>query len=181
MALLLLGAAMLLPACSRSSEEAAAPVVVTAHGPDTLPAATQPVGTQPSSQAWVTCVISPGAGRVDSSEIVVTFTNTSDVVLRLLRQNLLMEQQLTNPHFKVRHNGLEVRYTGRLVKRGPYGPLEYVFLEPGRRIQSKVRLSEWYAISGPGSYDCVYRTYNTIENPKKGFFIISGAYTFTMK
>ncbi|MCX5660933.1 MAG: hypothetical protein NTW19_14605 [Planctomycetota bacterium] len=169
-------AAMALPGCSRSSDESASPGVPGAHKPDSLP-----VPTQPSTRGWVTCVISGGPGRVDSSEIVVTFSNTTDAPLRLLRQNLLMEEQMTNSWFTVRRNGVKVQYIGRLVKRGPYRPDEYVILEPGRQIQSAVRLSKWYAIADPGPYDCTYRSFDRIENQERLYEMVSNTFAFTMK
>jgi peptidyl-Lys metalloendopeptidase len=80
-----------------------------------------------------------------------TITNTSDKPINVLKWNTPLEGFTANI-FQVKRAGKLVPYIGKLVKRGPPRPEDYVNIAPGKSVSVTVDISEAYETYEMGDY-----------------------------
>ncbi len=97
---------------------------------------------------------------VQSDDVVVNFsvTNDSGSPVRLLKWATPFEEVGENL-FAVGLNGEEVRYIGKMYKRGTPQAKDYLTLAPGETRSQAVELSSLYEMSRPGEYTVQYRAH----------------------
>ncbi len=92
----------------------------------------------------------------------VTYTNTDAKPVRMLsylmkaNNNGDLEENL----FKVMHDGEEVEYEGRHVKRPAPTKADYITIRPGQTVSYKVELSGVYDLKQAGTYTFQYNAQN---------------------
>src|SRR5690349_19300754 len=74
----------------------------------------------------------------------VTFKNPTDHAESALKDVLLYERQITGPPFMVTKDGKTVRYTGRMIRRGPPTQEDWYVLEPGETLTRSIKINDYY-------------------------------------
>ena len=95
-------------------------------------------------------------GKSDEVAVVVTMTNTSPVTQYLLKWQTPFGA-VEAPLFDVTRDGQPVPYLGRMVKRAPPAPGDYIALAPGASRSVRVALSALYRMDVTGAYSIRYR------------------------
>lgn len=95
-------------------------------------------------------MLSLGDGIVE-----VTVTNTSRKTVRVPKWELPSVMAESNL-FAVSRDGAEVRYEGRMVKRGLPTASDFVILRPGRALKTTVDLGAAYDLSQGGDYTVTF-------------------------
>jgi hypothetical protein len=86
-----------------------------------------------------------------------TLTNTSSEGLYVLKWFTPLEG-LTGDIFQVQRDGVDVPYRGKLVKRGPPIPEDYLWIDARGSISVEVDLAEGYDFSQAGQYTVQFRS-----------------------
>jgi peptidyl-Lys metalloendopeptidase len=95
-------------------------------------------------------------GKSDEVAVVVTMTNTSPVTHYLLKWQTPFGA-VEAPLFEVTRDGQPVPYQGRMVKRAPPTPGDYIALPAGASRSVRVELSALYRMDVTGAYSIRYR------------------------
>ncbi|TQK07497.1 M35 family metallo-endopeptidase [Herbaspirillum sp. SJZ107] len=95
-------------------------------------------------------------GKSDEVAVVVTITNTSGATAYLLKWQTPFGA-VEAPLFEVTRDGQPVPYLGRMVKRAPPAPDDYIALAPGASRSVRVELSALYRMDVTGAYSIRYR------------------------
>ena len=110
----------------------------------------QPIRTEVS--------ISQKAGQLWAN---MTYVNQSVEPVYLNKLDIGMSARLMNNLFIIKQKGQEVPYAGILVKRRPPTLDDFVLLQPGQRVKTKIRLDQSYAFKpGKNRYSIQYRHYH---------------------
>lgn len=91
----------------------------------------------------------------DRVEVLVT--NTSRKTLRIPKWQLPSAAADSNL-FRISHDGEEVRFHGRMIKRTTPTVADFAVLRPGQTHRSVVELGRLYDLSKPGLYTVTYAT-----------------------
>jgi len=109
--------------------------------------------------------VSAGIRPVESSvaaeqpmEVLFYLSNGTDAAIEVLPWGTPLEQSLTADVFVVTKEGEAMPYAGRVVKRPPPGPDDYLTLAAGEKRETLVDLSDGYDISAAGEYTVVLKT-----------------------
>jgi len=94
-------------------------------------------------------------GKSDEVAVVVTLTNTSGATAYLLKWQTPFGA-VEAPLFEVTRDGQPVPYLGRMVKRAPPAPDDYIALAPGASRSVRVELSALYRMDVTGAYSIRY-------------------------
>jgi hypothetical protein len=84
--------------------------------------------------------------------LTVEVENRGSDPLRLLGWGTPFEERFSSSFLTVERDGEVLPYDGRLVKRGDPGPRDYLTIEPGATVETRVDVSAGYPIEGPGKY-----------------------------
>jgi peptidyl-Lys metalloendopeptidase len=95
-------------------------------------------------------------GKSDEVAVVVTITNASGTTAYLLKWQTPFGA-VEAPLFEVTRDGQPVPYLGRMVKRAPPSPDDYIALAPGTSRSVRVELSALYRMDVTGAYSIRYR------------------------
>ncbi|MFC2030098.1 META domain-containing protein [Chloroflexota bacterium] len=90
-------------------------------------------------------------------EVKFTLTNTSSEGFFVLKWFTPLEG-LAGDIYRVRRDGEDLPYRGKLVKRGPPVSEDYVWLDAGGSISAEVDLAEGYDFSQAGQYTLQFRS-----------------------
>ena len=104
--------------------------------------------TVPSSTDPLECTVEPAGG----TRLRFELANRSQAPLRVLTWNTPWEQGWMGTILTVTRDGEELRYQGRMTKRGDPTAESYAEIPAGGRIEATVDLAEVYDVSRPGSY-----------------------------
>ncbi len=96
--------------------------------------------------------------QADDVTMRFSVTNEGATPIRLLKWATPFEEVGQNL-FAVGLNGEEVRYIGKMYKRGTPQAKDYLTLAPGESLSTSVELSSLYDMSRPGEYTVQYRVY----------------------
>jgi hypothetical protein len=123
--------------------------------------------------------VSP-AGR--SVAATLTFTNISKADVFIWKLNACDGGKIENDLFEIFKEDKQIPYVGKLAKRQPPGPADFVKLTPGAKVDSKVALETAYEFPpGPGNYRAKYSALNPYPD-RAGFFSLdSEEVRFTLK
>lgn len=89
--------------------------------------------------------------------VEVLLTNTSRKTLRIPKWQLPSAASDSNL-FRISHEGEEVRFHGRMIKRAAPTMNDFAVLRPGQTHRSVVALGSVYDLSKPGLYTVTYAT-----------------------
>jgi len=109
----------------------------------------------------VTAGIRPVENRLDAEqplEVLFYLSNGTDTSVEVLPWGTPLEQDLTADVFVVSKEGDAMPYGGRIVKRPPPGPDDYLTLAAGEKRETVVNLSDAYESSASGEYTVVLKT-----------------------
>lgn len=101
-----------------------------------------------SSQPALECRVEPKA----PTEIRFVLSNPSQTPIWVLRWNTPFEGWLGSIFTVTGPDGIELPYTGPMVKRGDPSRDEYVEIPPGGEADATVDLANVYDVSKPGRY-----------------------------
>ncbi len=93
----------------------------------------------------------------DSLTVKVSYTNTLNVPVRLLKWNTALENMVSHDFLLVTLEGNPAPYIGKHVKRLPPSSKDYLTLSPNQTVSSVVDLEGAYAIYQRGEYKIRYR------------------------
>ena len=108
----------------------------------------------------VTAGIRPVESRIladQPMEVLFYLSNDTDAAIEVLPWGTPLEQSLTADVFVVTKDGEVMPYGGRVVKRPPPGPDDYLILAAGEKRETVVDLSEGYDIRAVGEYTVVLK------------------------
>jgi len=94
----------------------------------------------------------------DDFKIHFTITNHSSESFTVLPWGTPLETVLSADVFEVTHNGTELPYVGRIVKRAAPVKSDYIHISPGEKITAIVNLSYGYVFDAVGVYQVQLRT-----------------------
>ncbi len=90
-------------------------------------------------------------------EVLYYLDNGTDTAVEVLPWGTPLEKTLTADVFVVTKEGDVMPYGGRIVKRRPPGPDDYITLAAGERREAVVNLSDAYDSSATGEYTVVLK------------------------
>jgi peptidyl-Lys metalloendopeptidase len=101
-------------------------------------------------------------------EMTFTLENVSADTLFILTWYTPLEG-LKGNIFTVMRDSTEIRYRGRMVKRGQPDQKDYVRLAPGDKTEKQIDLSRGYDLSIPGRYSVAFdrQIYDVVKAPAK--------------
>ncbi|WP_461054884.1 hypothetical protein [Spirosoma arcticum] len=92
----------------------------------------------------------------------MTFKNQSSKPVYLNKIDIGMGNRLLNKVFIVVQEQREIPYTGVMVKRRAPTADDFVLLEPGKRVQTRIRIDQSYAfLPGRHRYTIHYQQYHS--------------------
>jgi len=91
-------------------------------------------------------------------EVLFYLNNDTDSAIEVLPWGTPLEQSLTADVFVVTRDGEVMPYGGRVVKRPPPGPDDYLTLAAGEKREHVVDMSEGYDIRATGEYTVVLKS-----------------------
>lgn len=100
--------------------------------------------------------ISVQEGDEGSGVVTFSLTNQSRYPVQVLRWNTPLEGGFRSDNFRVTLNGEKIRYIGKLVKRAPAEPGDYLLLGPGESTSARAALLAEYDIREAGRYEVTY-------------------------
>lgn len=112
----------------------------------------------------------------DKILINVSYTNTSDQVLKILRWETVLGGRIDSDMLEVQHKGLELPYTGRVYKRPLPSEKDYFYMAPGEVVNGVVDVLTGYDIDYKGVYEIDAR-----GALKKSGDLANKAVSFTLK
>lgn len=92
----------------------------------------------------------------EQTNLIFELTNHTKQPVHVLKWNTPLEG-LKSDCLVVNKNGKPVRYDGLMIKRGQPGPGDFVTLQPGQSVNSKIDVGEAYNISSPGLVKVDYK------------------------
>jgi peptidyl-Lys metalloendopeptidase len=92
---------------------------------------------------------------LDNGNVEVTVTNTSRKTARIPTWQLPSMEAESNL-FAVSRNGEEIRYEGRMIKRGTPTAADFAILRPGQSHRVTLNLAEVYDLSKAGDYTVTF-------------------------
>jgi len=92
----------------------------------------------------------------EPAHLIFELTNHTKKPVHILKWNTPLEG-LKSDCLQVTKNGKTVPYDGKLVKRSPPKPRDFINLEPGKSIMAKTDVSEAYDLSGTGTVKVNYK------------------------
>ena len=126
----------------------------------------EPVKAEPTEMTYPETKISDLTAEIDvptmhkSGETmmaVFTLTNTSSDGFFVLKWFTPLEG-MAGDIFRVEHDGAELSYRGKLVKRSPPKSEDYVWLEAGESASAEIDLAKGYDFSQTGQYTIQFRS-----------------------
>lgn len=91
----------------------------------------------------------------------MSFKNQSSKPVYLNKIDIGMGNRLLNKLFIIKQGQREIPYAGVMVKRRAPTADDFVLLEPGKRVQTTIRLDQAYAfLSGRHGYTIQYQHYH---------------------
>lgn len=108
----------------------------------------------------VSAGIRPLANPVLSAQpvgVLFYLNNGTDSPIEVLPWSTPMEQTLTADVFVVSRDGEVLPYGGRVVKRAPPGPDDYLTLAAGEKRETVVNVSDGYNTTAAGEYTVVLK------------------------
>jgi peptidyl-Lys metalloendopeptidase len=97
-------------------------------------------------------------GKFDDVVVNVTLTNTSSSPQAVLKWHTPFGDEIEEPLFDVRRDGVKVPYLGARYKRPAPTAADYYLLKPGAPLTTRVELSSLYDMSVTGDYTIRYDT-----------------------
>lgn len=114
------------------------------------------VNTSPSLQVHLALSVIGGRNVKGS----VTFQNSSDSPLWLLKRFVPRSSDPYENWFKVFANGKEIGFTGRKIKRDPPTPGDFFLLQSGERANAEYNLSSLYPIPVGSQVEAKFVAFN---------------------
>jgi len=90
-------------------------------------------------------------------EVLFYLKNGTDAAIEILPWGTPMEQTLSADLFVVTKDGEAIPYGGRVVKRPPPGPDDFLTVAAGEKRESVVNLSQGYDVKTAGEYTVVLK------------------------
>ena len=98
---------------------------------------------------------------------VVTLVNTSDESIHIESRHVFFDSIIKGNNFRISLDGDKVPYIGRMVKRRPSGPNDYISIPAGERIAFQANLPQAYKLEGrSGQLQVQYSCINTNKTSK---------------
>ena len=114
--------------------------------------------TEPQEEASFEVVLSIPKQQIKNGtpvKIKTTVTNTGTTTATFCDYHTPFEG-IANRIFLVKRNGKEIPYQGKMKKRIPPGPEDYIKLKPGKSISCEVTIQDNYDLSKKGKYTIAY-------------------------
>jgi hypothetical protein len=121
------------------------------------------------SFASISIEFSQETSALESGEIVISMTNTSDKAINVLKWNTPLEKRLKANIFRVKSGETIHRYSGRLVKRSIPQDKDYIRFDAGEIKQVHIQLSTYYKMETKGEYSIEFNgefKYRTLSAKK---------------
>lgn len=105
-----------------------------------------------------------GYFSTDQLILDVTLTNVSKDEVTFLKWETPFENDFTGNMLTIQHEGEEVSYIGKIVKRAPPEEGDFITLAAGETISTSIDISQGYAIEHRGDYTVAFNKHLHIAN-----------------
>ena len=100
--------------------------------------------------------------------IVITFKNEDTERVLIEPRHIFRNGKIRANNFDIRLNNKKVSYIGKMIKRRPTNPNEYVFISPNKHISFEVNLTQSYKFEDQfGLLKIQYSSFNVVNDGKK--------------
>jgi peptidyl-Lys metalloendopeptidase len=100
--------------------------------------------------------------------ILVTFTNNSNIPIKVLKWNTALENELSSNIFQITNSKKNINYTGRLLKRTAPQESDYAFFDAKEQRTISIDLPQYYKMVQEGNYTISYKgAINTLSSNSK--------------
>jgi len=101
--------------------------------------------------------LTPNQENRSDGSLMVTMTNNATEPIKVLKWNTPLEEILSANIFSIESNKKDIKYRGRLLKRGQPQEEDYVLFEAGESRTITIKLPTYYKMVEKGEYKISYR------------------------